>query len=122
MHDTCAWLQSCVYGCSMPWELPYERGGDACREMLNYTPKQDQSERGPTFFDPLKNFRFIYINQVNKTNQKYIIFYISLCATLKEIPLLSSRSSAGLEAYNGGRREVKKTFSSLFLNLPLPPK
>ena len=30
MHNTYAWLQSCVYGCSMPTGgLPYERGGDA---------------------------------------------------------------------------------------------
>ena len=47
-------------------------------EILNETLKGDQCGRGPTFFWPLRAIilNFNYMNRVNKTNWKYIIFLI----------------------------------------------
>ena len=78
----CVWMQHAL------WRLPYERDRDARLKFwiipLNYIILNYTSGRGPTFFDPYKNFD--YMNRVNKINWKYIISYISSCATLKEIP------------------------------------
>ena len=67
-----------------PGGTPMWKGQGCSLEILNYTSKGDQFGRGPTVFDPYKCFD--YMNRVNQINWKYIIFYISLCATLKEIP------------------------------------
>ena len=76
------------------WLLHFTQGGNpiwkgwgCSSEILNWTPKGDKSGHGPTIFWPLKEtiLNFDYMNQVNKMNWKYIIFYISSCAeeTLK---------------------------------------
>ena len=65
--------------------LPYERGGDARRKLWI---KGDYSGRSPIFvFLSLKAIflNFDYMNRVDKTNWKYIIFFnISSNATLRE--------------------------------------
>ena len=55
---------------------PIWKGRGCSSEILNLTPKGDQSGRGPTFFLPLKAImlNFDHMNRVNKTNWKYIIF------------------------------------------------
>ena len=57
--------------------IPYERGGYARRKFwIKPLLKGDQSRRGPTFFWPPKAIilNFDYMNRVNKTNWKHIIF------------------------------------------------
>ena len=56
--------------------LPIRKGRGCSSEILNETRKRDQSGRGPSFFCPLKAIilNFDYMNQVNKTNGKCIIF------------------------------------------------
>ena len=46
------------------------KGRGCLSEILNESPKGDQSGRGPTFFWPLKAMilNFDYMNRVNKTN------------------------------------------------------
>ena len=53
--------------------LPYERGGPGFpTQILNYTPKEDQSRCNPTLFQPLKEniLNFDYMNRVNRTDWK----------------------------------------------------
>ena len=74
----CVWMQYAQ------GELPCERGRDARRKFWIIPLKETNLGVVLTFFDPYKCFD--YMNRVNKINWKYIIFYISSCATLKEIP------------------------------------
>ena len=66
----CVWMQH-AHGGTPIWK---RRG--CSFEILNYTLKGDQSGRGPTFFDPCKNFDCM--NRVNKMNLRDN-FFIFLC-------------------------------------------
>ena len=58
------------------WGTPIWNGRGCSSEILNETPKGDQSGRCPTFVWTLKKtiLNFDYMNRVNKMNWKYIIF------------------------------------------------
>ena len=52
------------------------KGAGYSSEILNLTPKGDQSGRGPTFFHLQETFlNFDYMNRVNIANWKYIFLY-----------------------------------------------
>ena len=52
------------------------KGRGYSSQILNLTPKGDQSGRGPTFFHLQETFlNFDYMNRVNIANWKYIFLY-----------------------------------------------
>jgi len=63
-----------------PGATPIWNGRGCSSEILNETPKGDQSGRCPTFVWTLKKtiLNFDNINRVNKMNWKYIIFFLFL--------------------------------------------
>ena len=68
--------------------LQYERGGDARRKFWIKPLKETNLGMAQPFFDSYIVraiiLNFDYMNQVNKTNRKYIFFNTSSSATLKE--------------------------------------
>ena len=78
------------------WGTPIWKGRGCSSEILNFTPKRDQSRRGCSLCRPLKEtslkyrliksaidlrynvmIYFVYMNQVNSTNHTSFFFLIS---------------------------------------------